>query len=595
MRGEIEPENERIQEQDTDNNNENEGAENNGDNAIYYGNNNNLSLQNGTNINLNVNENESNNNDYANNDREVNNINELQNKNSTSDEISKTQKLIFEMKKKNNSELIADLYNLIQIDDPKSYQSKMKGFVIPFFSDKVNIRIPENSPKRAFRIDPLSQENLKKILKDRKEIKIKELEEKEKLEKLNMLEKKKIAKAINEQIKQNIVNNHDKLYSTKDKVPNKYTDIKKKHENIAKEKETKLTWDQLENLNYNHFITNRDDDFNPNDLFEQVYDSDDENIFDVVLQHTEKSSADMENKTKKSKNTDSYLNIQTNLNLINNYSPNTILNLNNSTNETIPDSIIKNYSGRTRGTSNNNYSVKSSNNENPIGIQNNSNNHLYNNNYNNQNDLKYINNRKLSGLNSPSNRNNVSAHSSHNGNKTNISNIEKENSPLHRNNKNINDNYNLQRKSPGPKSPNALNKNINGSYNIKNINNNVINSNEKNLDKKINRQNNGSAKKILNRSLEKSAGSNKNKHYRSSSKSNIYINPNQNYLGIQSPKSIKGLNSGKMNKQMYSIEKTEKMARELEKNREDQKSRVIIYNKNFLTKELFFKTLIYLK
>ncbi len=61
------------------------------------------------------------------------------NENQTEIEIQKIQKQIFDQKKKTAAELLSELYDLIQIDDQKAYESKMKGFVLPFRSNKVNL------------------------------------------------------------------------------------------------------------------------------------------------------------------------------------------------------------------------------------------------------------------------------------------------------------------------------------------------------------------------------------------------------------------------------------------------------------------------
>jgi len=532
----------------------------------------NFVVENNSSINLNLNL-ENQNNNYEKNNLEVEaaaDQNNNQSQNLTGLEIKKIQKQIFVIKKKTAAELITELYDLLQIDDPKAYQPKMKGFVIPFYSEKVNIRLPDNSPgKKIIKSDPISQENLKRILKERKEQKFKELDEKKKIEKINIIEGKKKAKFINEKIKNNITNNYDKLYATKDKIPNKYTDIKKKQENNIKEKDTKITWDQLENLNFNHFITNREDDFNPNDLFDDIYDSDDENIFDEI-QHTEKKTL---KKTIKSKDIESsYLNIQANINIKNNNFSN------NHANETAPDSIIKSYSGKTRQTANVHYSARAINNDINIG------------NPNIQSAVKNLNTRKQSGnINAViinNHRNNNSLHSSNERNNSNLS-IILDNESNKAYNKNVNhrnyvanDSYEMQKRSPRNKSPKG-NRKTSDVHNVKINRNSNASANVKNL---IVRKN--SPKKVLNKSIEKSAQEQGNKNKRSSSKSNIQINQNQRYIEVQSPKSIKELNNEKINRQMYSIEKTEKMARELEKNREDQKSRVdlilaIIYFFNF--------------
>lgn len=575
---------EEVEEIKVDNYNNNINENNNNPSSSNENNNNNLVLENSNSLNLNFNNNENQNNEIQNNaetvEEQINSLIQNQNQNPTELEIKKTQKEIFALKKKTAAQLLFELYDLIQIDDQKAYQAKMKGFVLPFSSDKVNIRLPENSPgRRIFKADPISQENLKRILKERKELKLIELEEKEKMEKLNMFENKKKAKLVNEKIKNNIAVNHDKLYATKDKIPNKYTEIKKKQENIIKEKDTKLTWDQLENLNFNHFITNREDDFNPNDLFEDIYDSDDENIFEDI-QHSEKNS--LVGKTKKSKDTaSSYLNIQSNLNILNNNNNSSnypinksIVNLNSSVNDTVPESIIKSNSGKTRGSANAQYSARAYNND--INLAN----------PKAQSAIRNLNARKQSGNNSPNynynnnNKHNISLHSSNEGNNSHLSIFDNESqkAPSNKNNNSnhhhhndygTNDSYEMQKRGSAVKSLKGVGKSA--AYNPK-LNNRYseANANLKNLVPR-----NISPRKILNRSIEKSAGTLSNKNKRSSSKSNAYVNPNQRYnVGIQSPKSINGLNNEKINKQIYSIEKTEKMARELEKNREDQKSRV---------------------
>ena len=37
------------------------------------------------------------------------------------------------MKKKTAAEQLYELYDLMEIEDQKAYQSKMKGFILPFF------------------------------------------------------------------------------------------------------------------------------------------------------------------------------------------------------------------------------------------------------------------------------------------------------------------------------------------------------------------------------------------------------------------------------------------------------------------------------
>ena len=66
----------------------------------------------------------------------------------------------------------------MEIDDQKKLQKKLKGYINPFNSNKMT-RVEEGQIKGIIKFDPVTSENIKRILKDRKEQKIKEQEEKE--------------------------------------------------------------------------------------------------------------------------------------------------------------------------------------------------------------------------------------------------------------------------------------------------------------------------------------------------------------------------------------------------------------------------------
>ena len=48
-----------------------------------------------------------------------------------------------------------------------------------------------------------------------------------------------------------------------------YKEISQKHKIYEREKAQKLTWDQLEKMNSDYFISKRDDDFNVNDILDE--------------------------------------------------------------------------------------------------------------------------------------------------------------------------------------------------------------------------------------------------------------------------------------------------------------------------------------
>jgi hypothetical protein len=193
------------------------------------------------------------------------------------EEISKFKMMINDLKNKTYQTLLEELYIYLEIDNEKLYRAKMKGYVLPFNTHEKSYRIPNDVlMKNAKKVDPRTAEEIKRILKTRKEEKIREEQERERLEKLKYFEQKKKISQANKNIlnsQQTVTNN------TEAKKEENYVKIKRKYETYTKEKESKLTWDQLESLSYNHFVSNKDDDFNPNDLIdENDFDSDDDEL-----------------------------------------------------------------------------------------------------------------------------------------------------------------------------------------------------------------------------------------------------------------------------------------------------------------------------
>jgi hypothetical protein len=184
-------------------------------------------------------------------------------------EVEQMEQTVKDLKAKSLDTLLEELYLYIGLDNESTYRKKMKGFLLPFSSEPKQYRIPHDVlMKKVKKLDPRTAEDIKKILVERKDERIKDKEEKERLQKLWDFEQRK---------KLNKMNKHTAKPS-EDGNKN-YTKIAHQHENFEKEKESKITWDQLEQLKFDHFITNRDDDFNPNELIDFDYDSDDEDIF----------------------------------------------------------------------------------------------------------------------------------------------------------------------------------------------------------------------------------------------------------------------------------------------------------------------------
>lgn len=192
-----------------------------------------------------------------------------------SNEKLKIKTLIKELKLKKYDTLKEELLIYLEIDCDKKYQNKMKGFVIPFSCHTKSNRIPDdvitkNINTKRSRVDPQTSKEIRRIIQKRKEEKIRNEIEKERILKLKYIEERKKLQKLNESKKKDL----DRI-AVKDSVS--YTEIKKKEINFEREKSYKITWDMLETLNPDYFVTNKEDDFNPKDLIDDNNNSDKEN------------------------------------------------------------------------------------------------------------------------------------------------------------------------------------------------------------------------------------------------------------------------------------------------------------------------------
>src|SRR5690606_34912134 len=97
---------------------------------------------------------------------------------------------------------------------------------------KEQYRVPQEVLlKKVRKLDPRTAEDIKKILAERKEEKMREKQEKEKMEKQKSLEQRKTNK----------VYKHPIIKKEEDNVK-KYSTMALSHENYVKEKESKITW-----------------------------------------------------------------------------------------------------------------------------------------------------------------------------------------------------------------------------------------------------------------------------------------------------------------------------------------------------------------
>lgn len=158
----------------------------------------------------------------------------------------------------------------------KAIEKKMKGFILPFSSDK-HFRIPleeRNSYKKP--VDPRTAEEIRRIINKRKEDKLRNEIENEKMLKAKYLEERKKIHEINEK---KLVE-HERIQI---KDGSSYMDIKQKQINFEREKSNKITWDQLEFLNPEYFVTNKEDDFNPQELIGEIENDSDEEYLNNMI------------------------------------------------------------------------------------------------------------------------------------------------------------------------------------------------------------------------------------------------------------------------------------------------------------------------
>ena len=190
------------------------------------------------------------------------------------EEKIKIQSLISELKQKPFEQLREELLIYLEIDNEKDFKSKMKGFILPFHtSQKQGIEQKESNKKSK---DPRTAAEIRRIIQERKEEAIRKEIEKERLLKLKYFEERKKLKKMNDDKHKEYERQHVKESVT-------YLDIKQKEINYEREKSYKITWDQLEQLNPNYFVTNKEDDFNPQELLgDQANDSEDEQLNNMV-------------------------------------------------------------------------------------------------------------------------------------------------------------------------------------------------------------------------------------------------------------------------------------------------------------------------
>ena len=162
------------------------------------------------------------------------------------------------LNQKTNTQLEEEFYQYLELDDISAYRKKMFGYMIPFRTKANYSRFPVKSVQNPPKQDPKIKKEMHKILVQRHNNLIKEKEMKQIKEK-NILFEKRMKKFEEDKIK----------IQHKMSMKNDYLQMKKNEEDYQKEKINKLTWEQIQNCDYDTFILNEKDKNrnNFNDIF----------------------------------------------------------------------------------------------------------------------------------------------------------------------------------------------------------------------------------------------------------------------------------------------------------------------------------------
>ena len=178
----------------------------------------------------------------------TNNFSMMETKEELEEKISKLQQDYEKLNQKTKEQLEEEFYQYLEIDDINVYRKKMVGYIYPFINRENDSRFPLQSVARPVYRDPKMQKEMHKILVQRHEEMKREKELKQIKEKNILFEKRKKKFEIeNKKIQQKMSKKND------------YLQIKRNNEDYKKEKMNKLTWQQIQNCDYDTFIINEND------------------------------------------------------------------------------------------------------------------------------------------------------------------------------------------------------------------------------------------------------------------------------------------------------------------------------------------------
>ena len=167
--------------------------------------------------------------------------------------ISTMKKDYMNLESKSNSQLEEELFIYLGIDDSSLYRKKMVGYVQPFLIRGKDTRNPEKNVKYPVKFNPKNIRDMYDLLMQRSEDLKKEKELKKMKEKEKQYEKRK--QKFNKELRK-----LERDYDVRIKKDN-YQQIKKIGEDYKKEKNNKLTWQLIQNCDYQNFLLNEDSNY----------------------------------------------------------------------------------------------------------------------------------------------------------------------------------------------------------------------------------------------------------------------------------------------------------------------------------------------
>ena len=172
----------------------------------------------------------------------------METKEELEEKINKLKEDYDKLNQKTNAQLEEEFYQYLEIDDINAYRKKMVGYIYPFQNREMISRFPLQSVARPVKRDPKMQKEMHKILIQRHEDLKKEKELKQIREKNILFEKRKKKFEV-----------ENKKIQQKMSLKNDYLQFKRNEEDYQKEKMNKLTWQQIQNCDYDTFIISEKD------------------------------------------------------------------------------------------------------------------------------------------------------------------------------------------------------------------------------------------------------------------------------------------------------------------------------------------------